>query len=112
MLSEAFIQNRASYNLGLKDIGKGDGSDFSVKIFNNGLNVFDCSFNKTGDCSTTYSHLTGLEVEFDNPPTVDKDVKFLFDSSSPNVLKGYDNCAFFFWLHTFFVEQESYVPWH
>ena len=51
-------------------------------------------------------NFSGLEVELDNPPTVDGDTKFIFYCSSPSVPKGYDNCAYFFWLNTFFVEKD------
>ena len=36
---------------------------------------------------------------------VDKDTKFMFHCASKGVPKGYDDCAFFFWLHTYFVKD-------
>ena len=46
-----------------------------------------------------------LEVKLKNPPTVDKDTKFMFHCSTKGVPKGYDDCAFFFWLHTYFIKD-------
>ena len=50
--------------------------------------------------------MPGLDVVLENPPTVDKDTKFIFFCSSTTVPKGNDHCAFFFWLHTFFIEKD------
>ena len=38
------------------------------------------------------------------PPLVNKDVKFMFTCSTKGVPVGYDNCAVFFWLNTYFVK--------
>jgi len=48
-------------------------------------------------------------VNLTNPPVVNKDVKFLFTCSTKSVPKGYDDCAFFFWLNTFFIKNYSEV---
>ena len=45
-----------------------------------------------------------LEVTLKKPPLVNKDVKFMFTCSTKGVPVGYDNCAFFFWLNTFFIK--------
>lgn len=42
-----------------------------------------------------------------NFPVVKGDVKFRFHSSSMSVPKGYENCAFFFWFHTSFIDGDS-----
>ena len=47
-----------------------------------------------------------LEVTLKKPPLVNKDVKFMFTCSTKGVPVGYDNCAFFFWLNTFFIKYE------
>lgn len=38
-------------------------------------------------------------------PTLTGDIKMKFYSSNPNVPKEYDQCAFFFWFHTSFIEN-------
>merc|ERR1712212_1071603 len=39
------------------------------------------------------------------PARPKKDVKFMFTCSTKGVPVGYDNCAFFFWLNTFFIKD-------
>ena len=50
-----------------------------------------------------------LEVTLKKPPLVNKDVKFMFTCSTKGVPVGYDNCAFFFWLNTFFIKY-GWIP--
>eukprot|EP00092_Neocalanus_flemingeri_P005758 GFUD01006198.1.p1 GENE.GFUD01006198.1~~GFUD01006198.1.p1 ORF type:complete len:598 (-),score=127.12 GFUD01006198.1:1009-2802(-) len=91
---------------GLRGIGTGDGSDFTVTIFNGGTQVLSCNFKSATDCDNKYDPKTDrLEVKLTNPPTVDRDTKFMFHCSSKGVPKGYDDCAFFFWLHTYFIKD-------
>lgn len=91
---------------GLRNIGKGNGSDFVMTIFNKDQ-VLVWNFSCPSNCSTTYNPTQDrLDIELKIPPTVDSDTKFMFENSSSSVPRGYDNCAFFFWLHTFFIEKD------
>jgi len=101
---------------GLRNIGKGDGSDFVMTIFNQDR-VLKWDFSSTTscstascsrtNCSTTYNKsLDRLDIELETPHVVDSDTKFMFENSSSSVPRGYDNCAFFFWLNTFFIEKD------
>ena len=108
---------------GLRGVGAGDGSNFTVAIIEGVKNVLLCSFKPTSEqCQVSYDwkvNLTSvilycsnfhnfqadrLEVTLTKPPLVNKDVKFMFTCSTKGVPVGYDNCAFFFWLNTFFIK--------
>ena len=91
---------------GLNGVGRGDGSDFTLTIFNGGAKVLTCDFKSSSDCDAKYDPKTDqLEVSLKSPPTVNKDTKFMFHCSSKGVPKAYDDCAFFFWLHTYFIKD-------
>jgi len=94
---------------GLKRVGVGDGSDFSVTITEGAAQQLQCSFKPgSDDCQIKHDpKVDRLEVNLTNPPIVNKDVKFLFTCSTKSVPKGYDDCAFFFWLNTFFIKNYS-----
>ena len=91
---------------GLYGVGRGDGSDFTMTIFNNGKKILACDFMDPAACEAKYDPKKDkLEVNIMNPPKVDKDTKFMFHCSTKGVPKAYDDCAFFFWLHTFFIKD-------
>jgi len=91
---------------GLKGVGKGDGSDFTMTIFHAGKKILTCDFKDSDVCEANYNSKVGkLEVNLKSPPKVDKDTKFMFHCSTKGVPKAYDNCAFFFWLHTYFIKD-------
>jgi len=96
---------------GLRGVGKGDGSDFSVRISNKilGEKVIEFFENGEGERDTSYNRIGDkLEVKLKgNPLVVDQDIKFLFTCSTKGVPKGYDDCAFFFWLHTHFLKTDK-----
>ena len=90
----------------LEGIGAGDGSDFSVTIFNGGENLFSCEFKNSDECSASYNpNLDKLEVRLKQHLVVDKDTKFMFHCANRGVPRGYDDCAFFCWLHTYFIKN-------
>ena len=73
---------------GLRNIGRGDGSDFSMKISNKVHQpTFSCDLD-SDDCSWSYSRtLDKMVVVFTAPPAVDGETKFMFFCSSPGVPK-------------------------
>jgi len=94
----------------LEGIGAGDGSDFSVTVFSGGKNVLNCQLQNSDECEASYnSNLDKLEVKFKQVVIIDKDTKFMFHSSTKGVPRGYDDCAFFCWLHTFFIKDMKEV---
>lgn len=84
----------------------GDGSDFSVTIFSRGEKVCQVSFSDQERCQRTYDEKRDLvSVSFTSPARIDRDTKFMFHCSTKGVPMGYDDCAFFFWLHTYFIKN-------
>ncbi|XP_061478372.1 phosphatidylinositol 3,4,5-trisphosphate 3-phosphatase TPTE2-like isoform X2 [Rhineura floridana] len=92
-------------------VGKGNGSDLRVKIIMEKQVIFHCVCATQENCKLFFDGendwvVIGLEC----CPVVSKDVKVRFESSSV-IPKGYDNCAFFFWFHTAFVDDNRlYIP--
>ncbi|KAL9973932.1 hypothetical protein ACROYT_G020453 [Oculina patagonica] len=93
---------------GISGIGDGNGNDLSFEIVINGSTVFklDLSHCRQGQVQ----HLKDLDklviILYEaESPTLTGDVKMKFYSSNPNVPNEYDNCAFFFWFHTSFIEN-------
>jgi len=95
---------------GLKGVGAGDGTDFSMTILTRGEKVFGSNFVDINQCHHIYDD-KGNVVTVTLIPTIiiDRDTKFMFHCSTPGVPVGYDDCAFFFWIHTFFVKENREV---
>ncbi|XP_054721798.1 LOW QUALITY PROTEIN: phosphatidylinositol 3,4,5-trisphosphate 3-phosphatase TPTE2-like [Uloborus diversus] len=94
----------------LAGIGKGDGSDFSCEVFIGRSKVFECDFGSNKNCQADYkSEADVLEVTLLNCPILHGDVKLKFQCSSRAVPKGYENCPFYFWFHTSFVENNRFL---
>jgi len=96
---------------GLQKVGKGDGSDFSLKIFTapftEGKEVYQARFSDQQSCTSKYEEKRDLlTVSFTSPPRVERDTKFMFFCDTKGVPVGYDDCAFFFWLHTYFIKND------
>jgi len=89
---------------GLRHVGAGDGSDFSLAVYSGGAEVWRAGFSAVEHCRLTGApELDRVEISFSRPATVDRDTKFMFHCSTKGVPKGYDDCAFFCWLHTHFI---------
>uniref|UniRef100_A0A1I8IFK1 Ion_trans domain-containing protein n=1 Tax=Macrostomum lignano TaxID=282301 RepID=A0A1I8IFK1_9PLAT len=76
------------------------------KIIIHGISFgeFDLGINK--NCIAEFSRETdSAVVTLRNPPTVLNDVKFSFFSRNRNVPTAYENCAFFFWIYTYFIQD-------
>ena len=72
--------------------------------------MFTCELRNSDECDASYhTNLDKLEVKLKQSITVDKDTKFMFNCSSRGVPRGYDDCAFFCWLHTFFIKNMKEV---
>jgi len=90
----------------LEGIGAGDGSDFSITISTGGDSIFNCDFINSNECDASYNpNLDKLEVRLKQEVIIDKDTKFMFHCSNKGVPRGYDDCAFFCWLHTYFIKD-------
>lgn len=91
---------------GINDVGRGDGSDLTMEIYKNKDKIYTVNFGKQLNCQVRHDNLKNLiEVQIINCPELNDDIKIRFTSCSSKVPKVYDNCAFFFWFHTSFIEN-------
>ncbi|CAH3022505.1 unnamed protein product [Porites evermanni] len=93
---------------GISGLGDSNGNDISFEIIINGITVFKMELASSRDGQI--QHLKELDklviILYEaESPTLTGDIKMKFYSSNPNVPCGYDKCAFFFWFHTSFVEN-------
>uniref|UniRef100_A0A669EFN6 Transmembrane phosphatase with tensin homology n=1 Tax=Oreochromis niloticus TaxID=8128 RepID=A0A669EFN6_ORENI len=80
-------------------VGKGNGSDFKVKIVVRKELVFECVCAKQENCTVI--------ISLQNGPVVEGDVKVMFESSG--LPKGYEDVPFYFWFNTSFIEDNKCV---
>ncbi|XP_054576251.1 phosphatidylinositol 3,4,5-trisphosphate 3-phosphatase TPTE2-like [Eptesicus fuscus] len=83
-------------------VGKGSGDDLKVQIIMHQKIVFFCSASK--NCRVVHDiERDRVIIHLCNCPLLYDDVKVQFLSS--DLPKFYDNCPFFFWFHTSFIEN-------
>lgn len=92
-------------------VGKGDGSDLTVKIIVKKELVFQCVCAKQENC-TVFPDVgnNAAVISLQNGPVVDGDVKVMFESSA-GLPKGYEDVPFYFWFNTsFIVDNKLFLP--
>ncbi|KAK2168463.1 hypothetical protein NP493_1230g01005 [Ridgeia piscesae] len=78
-------------------IGTGDGKDLRCRLNVEG-HKFDINFGTHLNCKTAFDPIrSSLIVKVFNSPILMNDVK--------RVPRGYENCAFYCWFHTGFIEE-------
>ncbi|XP_071125731.1 phosphatidylinositol 3,4,5-trisphosphate 3-phosphatase TPTE2-like [Mytilus edulis] len=91
-------------------VGNADGKDLSMEIRVDGLLIYECNLGQNINCTLNkLPEDDSIEVKLENVPVLTDDVKVRFFSSDKNVPKIYDHCAFFFWFHTAFIEDNRLV---
>ncbi|XP_072558500.1 thrombospondin type-1 domain-containing protein 1-like [Paramormyrops kingsleyae] len=86
-------------------VGRGNGTDLKVKIIVRRETVFQCACDKQDKCTLfPDAGNNAVVVSLQDGPVVSGDVKVMFESSA-GLPKGYENCPFYFWFNTSFVEQ-------
>ncbi|KAL7991245.1 hypothetical protein Chor_015501, partial [Crotalus horridus] len=89
----------------IQGVGKGNGTDFRIKIIMKKDVVFQCICATLMNCKLFLDHENDLIViGLKNCPVIRNDVKVRFEATS-DIPKGYDGCAFFFWFHTAFIQD-------
>ncbi|KAB0345539.1 hypothetical protein FD754_022465, partial [Muntiacus muntjak] len=84
-------------------VGKGNGHDLKLQIIMQRKTVFFCSASK--NCRIFHDAETDrVIILLSNCPPLYDEVKVKFFSSSA-LPKYYDNCAFFFWFHMSFIQN-------
>ncbi|XP_058526811.1 phosphatidylinositol 3,4,5-trisphosphate 3-phosphatase TPTE2-like [Ochotona princeps] len=85
----------------IHSVGKGDGSDLNVQVLAKQNLIYSCS---SQNCKIFHDiEMDRVIIDLSNCPVVYDDVKMRFLSKKlPNY---YDKCAFFFWFHTSFIQN-------
>ena len=94
---------------GMMYVGKGNGEDFWMNIDQGRSNeVFSAHFGYQRNCNVTYNPESDcLNIVLINCPSLDGDVRVLFQTHNPSVPKGYENCPFYFWFNTALIHTEK-----
>ncbi|XP_073469360.1 phosphatidylinositol 3,4,5-trisphosphate 3-phosphatase TPTE2-like isoform X1 [Aquarana catesbeiana] len=97
-------RHRRQYNLET-GVGRNNGSDLKVQIIIKKQVVFQCVCETQENCKLFYDPGNNSAViSLDGCPVISGDVKIRFESSA-GLPKGYDDCPFYFWFNTSFVEN-------
>ncbi|XP_061189003.1 phosphatidylinositol 3,4,5-trisphosphate 3-phosphatase TPTE2-like [Saccostrea echinata] len=89
---------------GIHTVGNGDGSDLVLDIYLQRTLVFNSKLGKQENCELeVLTDEDAIEIFPKEEIILQEDVKVKF--SSNKIPKGYDSCAFYFWFHTYFVEN-------
>ncbi|XP_049324951.1 putative tyrosine-protein phosphatase TPTE isoform X3 [Astyanax mexicanus] len=90
---------------GGKGVGKGNGSDLKVRIIVKREQVFQCVCATQTNCRLfPDTENNAVVISLQEGPVVCGDVKVMFESSA-GLPKGYEDCPFYFWFNTSFVEN-------
>lgn len=88
-------------------VGKGNGSDLTVKIIVKKDLVFQCVCAKQERCALfPDTGNNAVVISLQECPIISGDIKVMFESSA-GLPKGYENCPFYFWFNTSFVENNK-----
>lgn len=92
---------------GISKIGKGNGSDMACIILIDREHLFHLNFGSETNCTAFYNREEDMLIITPfNCPLLIGDVRFKFHCHSSKVPKGYESCAFYFWLNTSFVNEK------
>ncbi|TRY83173.1 hypothetical protein DNTS_020674 [Danionella cerebrum] len=86
-------------------VGKSDGTDLKLKILQSRDLVFRCDCSTLENCAVfpdVGSNAVVLSLK--DAPVLNGDIKLMFESSA-GLPKGYEDCPFYFWFNTAFVEN-------
>ncbi|KAJ6659273.1 hypothetical protein lerEdw1_019319 [Lerista edwardsae] len=94
----------------IRGVGKGNGSDLRIKILMEKKVVFQCDCATQENCKLFFDgDRDCVVISLEGSPVVSNDVKVRFESY--NIPEGYDECAFYFWFNTIFIENNRlYIP--
>ncbi|XP_064501828.1 phosphatidylinositol 3,4,5-trisphosphate 3-phosphatase TPTE2-like isoform X1 [Pseudopipra pipra] len=92
-------------------VGKGNGTDMKVQIITRKQVVLECVCASQKNCRLFFdSESDSVVIGLEDCPVLSGDVKVRFESDS-DLPKGYDDCPFFFWFNTSFIENNRlYLP--
>ncbi|KAM6291833.1 phosphatidylinositol 3,4,5-trisphosphate 3-phosphatase TPTE2-like isoform 1-T1 [Porphyrio hochstetteri] len=92
-------------------VGKGNGTDMKVQVIVKKQVVLECVCANQGNCKLFFDlESDSVVIGLEDSPVISGDVKVRFESHS-DLPKGYDDCPFFFWFNTSFIENNRlYLP--
>ncbi|ETE70810.1 Phosphatidylinositol-3,4,5-trisphosphate 3-phosphatase TPTE2, partial [Ophiophagus hannah] len=89
----------------IQGVGKGNGTDFRIKIIMKKEVAFQCNCAIQMNCKLFLDHENDLLViGLKNCPVIRNDVKVRFEATS-DIPRGYGGCAFFCCFHTAFIQD-------
>ncbi|XP_036360548.1 phosphatidylinositol 3,4,5-trisphosphate 3-phosphatase TPTE2-like isoform X1 [Octopus sinensis] len=92
----------------IKGVGNGDGSDLSIEIRTAENLIYECHLGASINCQVIkYTDSDSIMINLHQCPVLVNDIKVKFNSTNKKLPKGYDNCPFYFWFHTSFIEDHS-----
>lgn len=90
----------------IKGVGKGDGSDLSLQICLGDKKIGKWTLKNPDHIKLIHSKDEDyIDFTLLHCPPLTDDVKCRFISTSRNIPRVYDDCAFYFWFHTAFIEK-------
>ncbi|PVD34487.1 hypothetical protein C0Q70_05762 [Pomacea canaliculata] len=88
------------------NVGHGDGSDFRMELRQDGLLIYECNLGTQVNCKVIkYTDTDSIAMELENCPNIEGDIKIMFHTTNKRIPKDYDNCPFYFWFHTSFIND-------
>ncbi|XP_057255985.1 phosphatidylinositol 3,4,5-trisphosphate 3-phosphatase TPTE2-like [Pezoporus wallicus] len=95
----------------IQGVGKGNGTDMKVQVIVRKQVVLECICASQGNCKLFFdAENDSVVIGLEDSPVISGDVKVRFESCS-DLPKGYDDCPFFFWFNTSFIENNRlYLP--
>ncbi|XP_063807990.1 phosphatidylinositol 3,4,5-trisphosphate 3-phosphatase TPTE2-like isoform X2 [Pseudophryne corroboree] len=89
----------------IEGVGKSNGSDMKVQIISAKQVVFQCVCETQDNCKLFFDPGNNSTViSLEGCPLISGDIKIRFESSA-GLPKGYDDCPFYFWFNTSFIEN-------
>ncbi|XP_061420098.1 phosphatidylinositol 3,4,5-trisphosphate 3-phosphatase TPTE2-like isoform X1 [Lethenteron reissneri] len=91
----------------IQGVGKSNGSDLTVQVVARGTVVCQATCATHRECRVLHdAEENSVLIGLLSCPPVSGDVKVRFQSNA-GIPKGYDNCAFYFWFNTSFIENNK-----
>ncbi|XP_075923878.1 phosphatidylinositol 3,4,5-trisphosphate 3-phosphatase TPTE2-like isoform X4 [Petromyzon marinus] len=91
----------------IQGVGKSNGSDLTVQVVARGMVVCQATCATQRECRVLHdAEENSVLIGLLSCPPVSGDVKVRFQSNA-GIPKGYDNCAFYFWFNTSFIENNK-----
>jgi len=93
---------------GMMYLGQGNGDDFWFNVDQGRSNqVFSAHIGHRRNCKADYNpERDFLTIQLINCPTLEGDIRILFQSHNKSVPKGYEKAPFYFWFNTAFVQDK------